>query len=336
MKDNAILCGCFRLVAVDGLLERRGGGPVELSGHALDTGRAFSERRDNAVGTARAAARGAVAKEVEITEELGDLRNKLEQIEAALREAERRNLDAQIELAHANRIATLGQLAASIAHEVNQPVGATLMNAETALRWLAASPPRLDSARQSIDRIIANSKRVTDIVGLIRDLAKKAPARREGLEINRAILQVIELTCNELSKNGVLLQTQLTDGLPDVWGDRVHLQQVILNLIMNATEAMSEATEGSRKLLISTGKAETDGVLVTISDSGPGLPQANPERVFEAFYTTKPSGLGLGLSICRSIVETHGGRLWAAPNEPRGAVFCMMLPIGEKALENLQ
>jgi signal transduction histidine kinase len=114
------------------------------------------------------------------------------------------------------------------------------------------------------------------------------------------------------------------------------LQQVILNLIMNATEAMSEATEGSRKLLISTGKAETDGVLVTISDSGPGLPQANPERVFEAFYTTKPSGLGLGLSICRSIVETHGGRLWAAPNEPRGAVFCMMLPIGEKALENLQ
>jgi C4-dicarboxylate-specific signal transduction histidine kinase len=334
MKDNGIPCGCFRSVAAEGLLEQRGGGLVELSTRTLDTGRAFSERGDNAVGAARATARGPVAKEVEITEELGDLRNKLKQVESTLREAERRNLDAQVQLAHANRIAILGQLAASIAHEVNQPVSATLMNAETALRWLSASPPRLDSARQSIDHIITNGKRVIDIIGLIRDLAKKAPARRRGLEINRAILEVIELTCNELSKNDVLVQTRLTDGLPRVWGDQVQLQQVILNLIMNATEAMSEATEGSRELLISTSKAETDGVLVIVSDSGPGLPQANPERVFEAFYTTKPSGLGMGLSICRSIVEIHGGRLWAAPNEPRGAVFCMMLPIGEKSPEN--
>lgn len=336
MKNDAVLCRCLRLVSAEQLLEQRGGSRVKSSAGAFDTGRALSERDDNAADAPRVAAGGPVTKEVEITEELADLRNKLEQVEAALREAERRNLDAQMQLAHANRIATLGQLAASIAHEVNQPVGATLMNAETALRWLAASPPRLDHARQSIDRIIANGKRITDIVGLVRDLAKKAPARREGLEINRAILAVIELTCSELSKNGVLLQTRLTDGLPRVWGDRVQLQQVILNLIMNATEAMSEATVGSRELLISTGSAEADGVLVTISDSGPGLAQANPERVFEAFYTTKPSGLGMGLSICRSIVEIHGGRLWAVPNDPRGAVFCMMLPIREKSRENLQ
>jgi signal transduction histidine kinase len=260
------------------------------------------------------------------------------QAEAALRKAERRNLDAQIQLAHANRVATMGQLAASIAHEVNQPIGAALMNAETALRWFAAEPPtpKLERARQSIDRIITDGKRAADIVSRIRDLAKKAPAQREGLEINEVVLQVIGLTRSEMSNNGVLVQTRVTDGLPRILGDRVQLQQVILNLIMNAIEAMSEVGEGSRELLIGTSRAESGSVLVTVSDSGPGLPQANLDRLFEAFYTTKASGLGMGLSICRSIVEAHGGRLWAAPNEPRGAVFCMMLPVGKKALENLE
>jgi C4-dicarboxylate-specific signal transduction histidine kinase len=292
---------------------------------SAELGQALSERGDNAVGArARAAASYAIAKE------LCDLRKKLKQVEGALREAERRNIDAQIQLAHTNRIATMGRLAASIAHEVNQPVGATLMSAETALRWLAASPPNLDSARQSLDRIITDGKRVADIIGLIRDLAKKAPARKEGLEINRAILDVIELTRNEMARNGVLVQTRLTDSLPRVWGNRIQLQQVILNLIMNAIEAMSELSEGSRALLISTDKAEADRVLVTVSDSGPGLPQANPDRVFEAFYTTKAGGLGIGLPICRSIAEVHGGRLWAAPNEPHGAVFSLTLPVEQK------
>ena len=259
------------------------------------------------------------------------------QAEAALREAERRNLDAQIQIAHANRIATMGQLAASIAHEVNQPIGAALMNAGTALRWLAAEPPtpKLESVRQSIDRIISDGRRAADVISRIRDLAKKAPPQRECLEINEVVLGVIGLTRSEMSNNGVLMQTRLTEGLPSIWGDRVQLQQVVLNLIMNAIEAMSEVTGGSRELLISTGNAEANGVLVAVSDSGPGLPQHNPERVFEAFFTTKPSGLGMGLSICRSIAEAHGGRLWAAPNEPHGAVFYLRLPIKKVSLENL-
>jgi PAS domain S-box-containing protein len=251
----------------------------------------------------------------------------LKQAEAALRDAERRNLDAQLQLAHVNRIATMGQLTASIAHEVNQPIGAILVNAGTASRWLNAQPPNLEKATQLIDRIAADSKRAGDIVSGIRDLVKKAPERKERLEINEAVLEVIGLTRGEMSNSGVLAQTRMADDLQGIWGNRVQLQQVILNLIMNAIEAMSEVSEGSRELLISTRKAEADGILITVGDSGPGLPQANPERIFDAFYTTKPSGLGMGLSICRSIVEVHGGRLWATSNEPHGAVFCMMLPI---------
>jgi PAS domain S-box-containing protein len=243
---------------------------------------------------------------------------------------------AEAELAHANRVATMGQLTASIAHEVNQPIAAALMNAGTAARWLARQPPNLEAATQAIGRIINDSKRVVDIVGRIRDFSKKAPARRGDLEINDIILEIMTLTRAAMSEHNVLVKMQLSEGLPTILGDRVQLQQVILNLTMNAVEAMSEVREGSRELLISTGEVEPGSVLVAVSDSGAGLPQANPERVFEAFYTTKSSGLGMGLSICRSIVEAHGGRLWATPNEPHGAVFCMMLPIGEKSLEDLE
>ena len=296
---------------------------------------ASSERGDNAVGAALTAAGRALAKNLEVTEKPGDLHNEFRRIEAAWRDAERRHLDAQMQLAHANRIATMGQLAASIVHEVNQPIGATLLNAQAGLRWLAASPPNLDSAKQSINRIITDGRRVTDIIGLIHDLAKKAPARKKGLEINEVIFEVIGLTRSEISKNLVSFQTRLAHGLPSIWGDRVQLQQVILNLILNATEAMSEVSEGSRELVISTSRADSDGVLVAVRDSGPGLSHTSPERLFEAFYTTKPGGLGMGLSICRSIVEAHGGRLWATPNEPHGAVFSMMLPVKEGSLQNL-
>jgi PAS domain S-box-containing protein len=241
---------------------------------------------------------------------------------------------AEAELAHANRVATMGQLTASIAHEVNQPIAALLMNAETAVRWLGRQPPNLEMAKPLIDRIINDGKRAADIISRIRDFSKKVPTRKGGLEINEAILEIIGLTRVPMSDNGVVAKMQLVEGLPHILGDRVQLQQVILNLIMNAIEAMSEVREGSRELLISTSKAELDGVLVTVSDSGPGLPQVNPERIFEAFYTTKSSGLGMGLSICRSIVEAHGGQLRATPNEPHGAVFSMMLPIGEKPAAN--
>jgi signal transduction histidine kinase len=179
-----------------------------------------------------------------------------------------------------------------------------------------------------IDRIISDGKRAADIVGRIRDYSKKAPLRNEELGLNEAILEMIGLTRAAMSDHGVSQKMQLSDGLPRLSGDRVQLQQVILNLIMNAIEAMSEVAEGSRELLIKTSEVES-GVLVAVSDSGPGLPLGDPERIFEAFYTTKASGLGMGLSICRSIVEGHGGRLWATPNLPRGAVFRMMLPIGE-------
>ena len=160
--------------------------------------------------------------------------------------------------------------------------------------------------------------------------------RKRRLEINEAILEIIGLTRVPMSDNGVIAKMQLAEGLPPILGDRVQLQQVILNLIMNAIEAMSEVSEGSRELLISTSEVESDGVLVAVSDSGPGLPPANLAHIFEAFYTTKSSGLGMGLSICRSIVEAHGGRLWAAPNQPRGAAFFVMLPVGQKSLENLE
>jgi PAS domain S-box-containing protein len=246
---------------------------------------------------------------------------------------ERKRVEA--ELAHANRVATMGQLAASIAHEVNQPIAALLTNAGTAVRWLARQPPNLEKAKPLIDRVISDGKRTADIVSRIRDFSKKAPARKEDLEINETILDIVKLTRAAMSEHGVLVKIRVSEGLPHILGDRVQLQQVTLNLIMNAIEAMSEVSERSRELLITTSEVESGSVLVAVSDSGPGLPYDNPERIFEACYTTKSSGLGMGLSICRSIVEAHGGRLWATPNEPHGAVFCMMLPIGKESLENL-
>jgi C4-dicarboxylate-specific signal transduction histidine kinase len=243
---------------------------------------------------------------------------------------------AEAELVHANRVATMGQLTASIAHEVNQPLAALLTNAETAVRWLARQPPNSERAKPLIDRIIIDGKRAADIVSRIRDFSKKAPARQETLKINEAILEIVRLTRVAMSEHNVLVKMQLSEGLPNVLGDRVQLQQVMLNLIMNAIEAISEVGEGSRELLIRTSEVESGGVLVAVSDSGPGLPPTNLARIFEAFYTTKSNGLGMGLSICRSIVEAHGGRLWATPNQPHGAVFCMMLPIVEKSLENLE
>ena len=246
--------------------------------------------------------------------------------EAEVREGERRYRAVEMELAHANRVATMGQLSASIAHEVNQPIAAAITNAHSALRWLGARPPDLEEVRQALGRIVRDGNRAGDVIGRIRDLIRKAPPRKDGLEINEAILEVIALTRGEVVKNGVSVQTQLAEGLPLIQGDRVQLQQVILNLIVNAVEAMSGVGEGSRELLISTGKAKSDGVLVAVRDSGPGLAPASLERLFGAFYTTKPGGLGMGLSICRSIIEAHGGRLWATANVPQGAVFQFTVP----------
>ena len=212
---------------------------------------------------------------------------------------------------------------------MNQPIAAAVTNANAGLRWLGAGRPDLEEARQALHRIVENGNRAGEVIGRIRALIKKAPPRKDAVAINDAILEVAALTHGEAAKNGVSVQTQLVEGLPTIEGDRVQLQQVILNLIVNAIEAMSATNEAPRELLISTGRTEPDGVLVAVRDSGPGLASAALERLFDPFYTTKANGMGLGLSICRSIIEAHGGRLWAEPNRPHGAIFRFSLSVAE-------
>ena len=245
--------------------------------------------------------------------------------EAEARDSERRYRDVQADLAHASRVATMGQLMASIAHEIRQPIGAAIMNAQAGLNWLNAQPPNLGEVRQSLGGIVGAGKQAGDVIDRTRALIKKAPPRKEDVAINEAVLEVIALTRAEVLKNGVSVRTQLAEGLPLVHGDRVQLQQVLLNLIINAIEAMRDVGEAERELLIST-RNEVDGVCVEVRDSGPGFDPAALERVFDAFYTTKSGGLGLGLSVCRSIIEAHNGRLWASPNLPRGAIFRFIAP----------
>ena len=243
-----------------------------------------------------------------------------------LKRAEAAAHEMQMELAHANRVATMGQLSASIAHEISQPIGAAITYAQAGLSWLRAQPPNLEEALQALNLIVESSVRAGEIIDRIRALIKKAPTRNERLDINNGIREVIKLTRGEAVKNDVSVLTDLADSLPVIHGDRVQLQQVILNLIVNAVEAMSGASDGKRELLISTRKADPQGVLVGVRDSGPGLAPATLDHVFDAFYTTKPNGLGIGLSICRSIIEAHGGRLWANADVPRGAIFEFIVP----------
>ncbi len=241
--------------------------------------------------------------------------------EEDLRESERRYRETQMELAHVNRLTTMGQLTASIAHEVNQPIAAAVTNAGAGLRWLAAQPPNVEEVRDTFDRIIKAGYQASEVIGRIRALIKKVPARKSTLDINETILETIDLTRSEMQRHRILLQTDLENALPGILGDRVQLQQVILNLIMNAIEAMSEVSDDSRELVIESNVDTPDGVIVTVRDSGPGLMPESLDHLFDPFYTTKPTGMGMGLSICRSIVEAHGGRLWATANAPRGAVF---------------
>jgi len=208
---------------------------------------------------------------------------------------------------------------------VNQPITAAVTYAEAARRWLSAEPPNFREVDDALSLIVKEGNRAGEVVGRIRALIKKAPARKDAVAINDAILEVIALTRAEAANNSVSVRTQLAEGLPRVQGDRVQLQQVLLNLIINAIEAMRDVGEEERELLIGT-RNEPDGVSVEVRDSGPGFAPETLERVFEAFYTTKPDGLGMGLSICRSIIEAHGGRLWASANLPRGASFQFALP----------
>jgi PAS domain S-box-containing protein len=246
--------------------------------------------------------------------------------EEKLRASEQRLLDAKMELAHVTRVTTLGELTASISHEVNQPLGAVVNAAAACRRWLEGDTPNLDEARCAVDWILKEGNRASEVMRRVRALMKKAPPRKDRLEINGVILEIIDLTRSEATKYGISVLTDLAGHLPVVEADRVQLQQVLLNLIVNALEAMGAANEGPRELLITTGIIESSGVLVAVQDSGPGLEAAMLQRVFESFYTTKPTGLGMGLSICRSIIEAHGGRLWASTNQRRGATFQFTLP----------
>jgi PAS domain S-box-containing protein len=242
-------------------------------------------------------------------------------------EAERERLrQLEAELAHANRVNTLGELTTSIAHEVSQPLGAMVAGAGACARWLAASPPAMAEAQSALANIVSDGKRARDVMARIRTLAKRQAPRMDLLDVNRKILDVLSFVDQELGSHQVVLETRLDGTLPKVMGDRVQLQQVILNLVKNAIEAMSGVDDRRRALTIVSARGP-NGVVVEVRDSGTGLGAHDAERLFEAFYTTKPDGLGIGLSISRTIVEAHGGRLWAAPSEPHGATFAFSLPI---------
>jgi PAS domain S-box-containing protein len=232
----------------------------------------------------------------------------------------------QTDLAHMNRLATMGQLTASISHEINQPIGATRNNAHAALRFLAEDPPDLEEVREAIECVVKETYRAGEILGGIRAQVKKVPPRMQGVGLNEAIEEVMSLVRGELLKHQVSLQMRLADGLPPVHADRVQLQQVVLNLILNAIEAIISVGDDARDLVIGTESVPDGRLLVTVQDSGPGVAPENRERVFESFYTTKAGGVGIGLSICRSIVDGHSGRLWVDAHRPRGAIFSFTLP----------
>jgi C4-dicarboxylate-specific signal transduction histidine kinase len=234
---------------------------------------------------------------------------------------------ARAELAHVSRLTTLGELTSSIAHEVSQPLGAMITSAGACVRWLAAEPPDIAEARTALDNIAADGKLAREVIARVRSLTKRQMVRKDSLDINLKIVEMLALTEHESRSHGIVRRTELDPTLPRLPGDRILLQQVLLNLIVNATEAMSAVNDRPRLLTIVSRHDGPDVVLVEVRDTGGGLDPQRIEQVFEAFYTTKADGIGIGLSISRSIVEAHGGRLWASPNEPHGAVFRLTLPV---------
>jgi NO-binding membrane sensor protein with MHYT domain len=235
--------------------------------------------------------------------------------------------EAQADLAHVTRVTTLGEIAASIAHEVNQPLAAVVANAEACLRWLDRGTPDLDAARRSVEWIIDDANRAGEVIRRVRALANKSAVEKAPLDINDVVKEVIALVQGELVSHRVSLRMEFANALPVVPADRVELQQVVINLVMNGIEAMQSVTDRPRELLIRSLQDETQQVLVSVTDCGVGISAENADRLFNAFFTTKTNGMGMGLSICRSIIEAHGGRLWASANLPHGATFQFTLPV---------
>jgi PAS domain S-box-containing protein len=235
--------------------------------------------------------------------------------------------ESQIALAHANRVTTMGELTASIAHEVNQPLAAVIANAEACLRWLDRETPDLDAARRSVEWVIDDGNRASEVIRRVRSLANKAEIEKVPLDIKDLISEVISLMQRELISHQVTLRTEFAPGLPMILGDRVQLQQVIINLVMNGIEAMQSVEDRPRELVIRSRQEKIQQILVSVMDCGVGISAENADRLFNAFFTTKSSGMGMGLSICRSIIEAHGGRLWVTANVPHGATFQFTLPV---------
>src|SRR4029077_4826439 len=238
---------------------------------------------------------------------------------------------AQADLAHINRVTTMGELTASLAHEVNQPIAAAVTDANTCLRWLTRDRPDVEEARQAASRIVKDATRAGEIISRIRLLFKKGAAQRELVDVNEVIREMIVLLHGEATRYSVSIQTELAD-LPQVMADRVQLQQVLMNLMINGIDAMKDA-DGTRELIIRSQQAEDSQLMLSISDTGVGLPTQKADQIFNAFFTTKPHGTGMGLRISRSIVESHGGRLWATDNSQRGASFYIILPTHVEARE---
>ena len=234
------------------------------------------------------------------------------------------------DLARFARVASLGELTASIAHEVNQPLAGVVSSGNACQRWLASEPPNVERAVQSLDRIIRDAHRASQVVERIRNLAKNAPPKKVPVDLNEAVLEIIAVSRAGIEESGISLKTQLASGLPSVWADRIQLQQVILNLVVNAIEAMSELPAGPKDLFIGTEKNGVNEVLLTVRDSGTGLDPEKAQHIFDALYTTKREGMGMGLAVSRGIIEAHGGHLWATPNAPVGAVFQFKLPIHQE------
>jgi C4-dicarboxylate-specific signal transduction histidine kinase len=270
---------------------------------------------------------------------VGDQAGQLEFIGAVMDVTEAKRVEEQMhqaraDLAHVARMTTIGELTAAIAHEINQPLAALVTQGNACLRWLAHEPPNLREGRSSAEAMIDSGLRAAEVISRLRAMMKKSPPHRDMLNINDAILAVTALVGTEAQRNRVSLRTELSNDLPLVLGDRIQLQQVLLNLIMNAIEAMRGIDQTQRKVLVVSRKDdESKGVLVEVQDSGAGLEGLALDRLFDAFYTTKPDGMGIGLAVSRTIIESHGGQLRALPNVPKGAVFQFQLPTNGEVIE---
>ena len=265
--------------------------------------------------------RSPIPQELDVIEQITHLAS----IAVEREQAEEAQRQAQADLAHVHRVTTMGELTASLAHEVNQPIAAAVTNANTCLRWLTREHPDVEGAREAASRIVKDGTRAAEIINRIRQLFKKGAPQREWVDVNEVVREMIVLLRNEATRYSISIQTDFAADLPQVMGDRVQLQQVMMNLIMNSVDAMKDV-EGTRELAIKSQQAEDEQLLVSVSDTGIGLPAQQAEQIFNAFFTTKPHGTGMGLRISRSILESHGGRLWAADNSPRGACFYLTLP----------